>query len=246
MNFRKSREIIGTPKNVTISRLRSYWFVSIQVEMEVPEPSHPSQSMVGIDMGVKRLFTLSTCNFEEPIESRKWREKINRLHAKLSNIRRDLLHKFSSALSKSHAVIVLENLQIRSMAKSAKDNRENPGRRVAQKSCLNRAILDQGWGMFKIFLEYKQRWLGGRVIYVNPKHTSQICPVCYTVSKDNRQTQSAFACVRYGHLEHADMVGSKNILERGRRLLACGENWVAKLSEAGTGRLSDKPEPILV
>jgi len=47
-------------------------------------------------------------------------------------------------------------------------------------------------------------------------------------------------------VEHADMVGAKNILERGRRLLACGENWVAKLSEAGTGRLSDKPEPILV
>ena len=98
----------------------------------------------------------------------------------------DLLHKFSRALSKSHAVIVLENLQIRSMTKSAKGDRENPGRRVAQKSCLNRAILDQGWDVFKTFLEYKQRWLGG-------------------------------------HLEHADMVGAKNILERGRRLLACGE-----------------------
>jgi hypothetical protein len=72
-------------------------------------------------------------------------------YTKLSNIRRDRLHNFSSALSKSHAVLVLEDLQIRPMTKSAKGDRENPGSRVAQKSDLNRAILDQGWGMFKIF-----------------------------------------------------------------------------------------------
>jgi len=270
VNFRKSRKIIGTPKNITISRLGRYWFVSIQVETEVPEPTHPSESMVGIDMGVKRLFTLSTGDFEEPIDSRKWRdkirrlqkrlakkvkfsknwhklrEKIHRLHTKLSNIRRDTLHKFSSALSKSHAVLVLEDLQIRSMTKSAKGDRENPGSRVAQKSSLNRAILDQGWGMFKTFLEYKQKWMGGRVLYIDPKHTSQTCPACHNVSKGNRQTQESFACIRCGHLEHADAVGAKNVLERGRRLLACGENWVAKLCEAGTGRFSDKPEPILV
>jgi len=270
MNFRKSRDIVGTPKNVTISRLGEHWFISIQVEIEMPEPSYPSESMVGIDMGVKRLFTLSTGDFEEPIDSRKWRDKIrrlqkrlakkvkfskhwhklrkkiHRLHTKLSNIRRDTLHKFSSALSKSHVVLVLEDLQIRSMTKSAKGDRENPGNRVAQKSGLNRAILDQGWGMFKTFLEYKQKWLGGRVLYVDPKHTSQRCPVCHNVSKDNRQTQESFCCIRCGHLEHADVVGAKNVLERGRRLLACGENWVAKLCEAGTGRLSDKPEPTLV
>jgi putative transposase len=216
VNFRKSRDIVGTPKNVTISRLGEHWFVSIQVEIEMPEPSHPSQSMVGIDMGVKRLFTLSTGDFEEPIDSRKWRDKIRRLqkrmakkvkfsknwhklskkinllHTKLSNIRRNVLHKFSSVLSKSHALIAV----------------------------LNQAILDQGWGMFKTFLEYKQKWLGGRVIYVDPKHTSQTCPVCHNVSKDNRKTQEAFACMRCGHLDHADMVGTKNILERGAPLVS--------------------------
>ncbi len=270
MNFRKSREIAGMPKNVTISRQGDYWFVSIQVEIEMPEVLHSSRSIVGIDMGVKRLFTLSTGDFKEPIEvkwlqgkirrlqkhlakrikfSKNWhklRGKINYLHAKLSNIRRDVLHKVSSALSKSHAVIVLEDLQIRSMTKSAKGDREDPGSRVAQKSGLNRSILDQGWGMFKTFLEYKQKWLGGLVVYVDPKHTSQTCPSCHNVSKDNRQTQSAFACIRCGHLEHADVVGAKNVLERGRRLLACGENWAAKLCEAGTRRLSDKPELTIV
>ncbi len=270
VNFRKSRDIVGTPKNVTISRQGQYWFASIQVEREVPDPVHSSASMVGVDMGVKRLFTLSDGDFEEPIDvkvwqdkikrlqkrlakkvkfssnSRKLKEKINRLHTKIANIRRDALHKFSTTLSKSHAVIVLEDLRIRQMTKSARGDRENPGSRVKQKSGLNRAILDQGWGLFKSFLEYKQYWLGGRVIYVDPKHTSQTCPACHHVSKDNRQTQAAFVCVDCGHRGHADVVGAKNVLERGHRLLACGEHWVAKLCEAGTGKLSDGFEPAVI
>ena len=143
-------------------------------------------------------------------------------------------------------MIVLEDLRIRQMTKSARGDRENPGSRVKQKSGLNRAILDQGWGLFKSFLEYKQYWLGGRVIYVDPKHTSQTCPACHHVSKDNRQTQAAFVCVDCGHREHADVVGAKNVLERGHRLLACGEHWVAKLCEAGTGKLSDGFEPAVI
>ena len=58
--------------------------------------------------------------------------------------------------------------------------------------------------------------------------------------------QELFACIRCRHSEHADVVGAKNVLGRGLRLLTCGENRVAKLCEAGTGRLSDKPEPTLV
>jgi putative transposase len=44
------------------------------------------------------------------------------------------------------------------------------------------------------------------------------------VSKDNRQTQAKFLCVDCGYENHADMVGAINILERGYRLLACGES----------------------
>ena len=270
VNVRKSRDIAGTPKNVTVSRQRKHWFVSIQVEMELPEPIHPSTSMIGVDMGVKRLLTLSNGDFEEPIEVKFWqnkikrlqkrlakkvkfsnnwrklKEKINRLHTKIAHIRLDTLHKLSTTLSKSHAVIVLEDLQIKNMTRSAKGDMENPGKMVKQKSGLNRVILDQGWGMFKTFLEYKQRWLGGQMLYVDPKHTSQECPVCNHISKENRQTQEKFECVECGHLEHADLVGAKNVLERGHRLLACGEDWVAKLCEAGTGKLSDKLEPVTV
>jgi len=270
VSFRKSRDIEGSPKNVTVSRQGKHWFVAIQVEIECPESVHPSPSMVGIDLGVKRLLTVSDGQFDDPIEvsfcqakikrlqkrlarmvrySNNWRklkEKINRLHTKIANIRHDRLHKLSTTLSKSHAMIVLEDLQIKNMTKSAKGDSEKPGRMVKQKSGLNRVILDQGWGMFKSFLEYKQHWSGGQVLYVDPKYTSQTCPVCGYVSKDNRQTQSEFKCVLCGHEENADLVAAKNILERGHRLLACGETWVAKLGEAGTGKLSNELKPATV
>lgn len=269
INFRKSRDIEGTAKNVTVSRQGKHWFVSVQVEIEWSEPVHPSSSMTGVDMGVKRLYTLSDGSFKKPIDvsffkdkikrlqkrlakmvkfSNNWRkikEKINRLHTQIANVRQDTLHKLSTALSKSHAMIVLENLQIKNMTKSAKGDKENPGKMVKQKSGLNRVILDQGWGMFKTFLEYKQHWSGGQVLFVDPKYTSQTCPVCQHRSKDNRQTQAEFECVLCGHKEHADVVGARNILERGHRLLACGENDIGLLGEAGTGQLSDELEPVV-
>ena len=80
-------------------------------------------------------------------------------------------------------------------------------------------------------------------MFVNPKYTSQTCPVCQHRSKDNRQTQAEFECVLCGHKEHADVAAAKNILERGHRLLACGENWIAKLGEAGARQLSDELGP---
>ncbi|MGF6782494.1 zinc ribbon domain-containing protein, partial [Paraburkholderia sp. GAS334] len=53
--------------------------------------------------------------------------------------------------------------------------------------------------------------------------TSRTCPCCGHTSADNRKTQALFACVRCGHTAYADRVGAINVLERGQRLLACGE-----------------------
>jgi len=67
--------------------------------------------------------------------------------------------------------------------------------------------------------------------------------VCQYRNKDNRQTQSEFECVVCRHKNHADVIGAINVLERGHRLLACGENDIGLLDEAGTGQLSDELEP---
>ena len=60
---------------------------------------------------------------------------------------------------------------------------EKPGRNVAAKSGLNKAIHDQGWGMFRCLLEYKHAWRGGEVVAVNPRYTSQTCPLGQGVVK---------------------------------------------------------------
>jgi putative transposase len=124
-------------------------------------------------------------------------------------------------ISKNHAFVCVEDLQISNMSRSAKG--AGAGRRVKQKSGLNRAILDQGWGNFRRQLAYKVAWNGGIFLAVDPKNSSRTCPACRHVSPNNRKTQANFVCVACGYTHHADVVGAINILERGHRLLACGE-----------------------
>ena len=112
------------------------------------------------------------------------------------------------------------------MSKSSKGSTEQSGKKVSQKSGLNRSVFDQGWGGFRRQLAYKASWNGGMLLAVAPHHTSQTCPCCGQVSKDNRQTQVKLLCVDcgYGGYEnHAGVVGAINVLKRGHRFLACGE-----------------------
>jgi len=249
IKFRKSREIVGTIKNCTVGFEGGHWFISFQTEREIAEPAHTSTSMIGVDMGVARFLTLSDGTFIEPVGAFKanqlklaraqralarkvkfsanWqiqKAKINRLHTRIANIRRDYLHKASDRLSKNHAMIVIEDLKVGNMSRSAKGNQENPGVNVKAKSGLNRSILDQGWYEFRRQLTYKQAFRGGEVLAVPAHHTSQTCPKCQHVSLDNRTSQACFRCVQCGFEQNADVVGAINIKARGHRVLACGES----------------------
>ncbi|EPQ7565433.1 transposase, partial [Escherichia coli] len=73
------------------------------------------------------------------------KRKIQRLHSRIANIRRDYLHKVTTTVSKNHAMIVIEDLKVSNMSKSAAGTVSQPGRNVRAKSGLNRSILDQGW-----------------------------------------------------------------------------------------------------
>ncbi|SIO04875.1 RNA-guided endonuclease InsQ/TnpB family protein [Nitrosomonas cryotolerans] len=247
VKYRNSRQVIGDVKNMTISRKGGYWYVSIQTEYETELKRHSSTSMIGVDMGVTRFATLSDGSYVEPLNSfrklskklafeqrklskkvrfsanwKKQKQIITRLHERIANARLDFLHKTSTEISKNHAMVVVENLKIGNMSKSAKGSVEKHGKNVKAKSGLNKSILDQGWGMFVSFLEYKQACSGGDVLKVNPQYTSQTCPRCQHVSRDNRKSQSAFECTECGFKANADLVGALNVLERGHRLLACG------------------------
>ena len=270
VNFRKSQEIIGNIKNITVSKSGKFWFASLQVEQEISTLKHPSTSVIGGDLGVKRLFTLSNGEYFEPINTDKFTVKIKRLqrklakkvrfsnnwkkikqkitdlHSKIACVRRDRLNKISTSLCKSHAIIVLEDLKIGNMTKSSKGNSDVHGKMVKQKSGLNRVILNQGWGMFREMLKYKQLWLGGEVLFVDPKHTSQTCPECSHKSPENRVSQAHFECKVCGYSGNADHVGALNILARGHRVLACGDIGVSQLVEAGTRVFREKTPPNLV
>ncbi|MCC8458130.1 RNA-guided endonuclease TnpB family protein [Photorhabdus aegyptia] len=247
MKFRPSRDISGKIKNATISQQAGHWYISFQVEIDVPEPQHPSTSIVGLDVGVAKLATLSDGTIFEPVNSFKTRQrklarlqrqlsrkikfsanwqkqkrKIQRLHAHIGNIRRDYLHKTTTKISKNHAMIVIEDLKVSHMSKSAKGTAEQPGRHVRAKSGLNRSILAQGWYEMRRQLEYKQRWRGGRVLAVPPAYTSQRCSCCGYIAKENRRSQSQFACQVCGYTANADVNGARNILAAGHAVLACG------------------------
>ena len=154
---------------------------------------------------------------------KKAKAKVQKIHTTIANARRDFLHNATTTISQNHALVFIEDLQVRNMSQSAAGTAENPGTNVAAKSGLNKAIIDQGWGEFRRQLDYKLAWNGGMLFAVPPHYTSQECPECHHVSADNRQTQARFVCVKCRYENHADHVGAINVKERGHRLLACGD-----------------------
>ncbi len=268
MRYRNSRDILGTAKNITISQTGGKWFASIQTEREVEQSMSTATSAIGIDMGIVRFATLSDGSFIAPLgsfkkhetrlhryqrkmsrkvkNSRNWlkaKRKVQKIHTRIGNARKDFLHKKTSDLSKNHAMVAIEDLQVRNMSRSSKGSAEAPGKNAAAKSGLNKAILDQGWFEFRRQLEYKLNWNGGILIPVPAHHTSQTCPACGHIAQENRQTQARFACVDCGYQNHADGVGAMNVLARGHRVAACGEDGSGLARKRKTKPASVKQEP---
>jgi len=249
MRYRKSQNTLGKPSNVTVGESCGKWFISIQTEREVATPQHPSISAVGLDWGVARFYTLSDGEYGDQCQplkqflpklvklqrrmqrkkkfSNNWKKakaRITKLHSKIANIRKDFVHKASNDISKNHAVVFVEDLQVKSMSASSKGTREKPRKRVAQKSGLNRAILDASPFELRRQLEYKTQWSGGLLMPVPPQNTSRKCPECQHTSAENRKSQAKFVCAQCGFSAHADWVGAVNIREAGFALLACSSS----------------------
>lgn len=248
VRYRNSREVLGVVKNVTVSGKQGKWFVSIQTEREIEAPVHPSPAIVGIDMGIARFATLSDGSYFAPLNSFKrqenalvkaqraksrkqkfsnnWKKakaKVQKIHARIGNARRDYLHKATTTISQNHAMVCIEDLQVRKLSKSAAGTTETPGKNVRAKSGLNKAILDQGWFEFRRQLDYKLAWNGGQLVAVPPRNTSRTCPCCGHVAKENRLSQARFECVNCGFEENADLVGAINVLRAGHARLACAD-----------------------
>lgn len=241
-----SKPFEGIIKQATVKQEGDEWYVSILSQVVIKVPKNEG-TPIGLDLGVTHAVTDSDGKHhdlltETPAEKRKIkrfarsvsrkkkgsknrRKAQKRLNKARRRIRRRVRHEthvLTYRTAKNHGLVAIEDLNVKGMTASAAGTKEAPGKKVAQKSGLNREILSRGWGELRRQLEYKCGWYGSKLVPVPPAFSSQECSACGHVAAENRKTQSEFVCVRCGHAENADVNAAKVILKRGLALVAAG------------------------
>jgi putative transposase len=243
VGFFKAQEIVGIPKNVTITKKGNSWFASIQVEQEREIPKHPyPQKQFTIRLGIlpflttpdnelldspspylknlKKLAKLQKKISKKQKFSKNWQKevsKLSNLHQKIANIRSDFLHKTSTKISKENGIVIIGEHTITKLTKSNNGTLENPGKDVKAKSALNRSILDQGWGEFTRQLDYKLKWQGGEFVKVNSAYSSMTCSKCNCVNNEEKISKM-FKCNNCGFIEKRTVNAANNIQAAGNAL----------------------------
>src|SRR5258708_4321425 len=207
------RPLKGTVKSWDIKRNQNEWYATARCLIEIPDPISVNNETVGIDRGVKLALADSDGRqVENPRFLTELQPRIKRAEREVSRKKKD-----------SH-------------------NQKKARKKVRQKAGLNRAILDSGWGLFGIAAGYKLEERGGKLVSVHPAYSSQTCPTCSHVHKDNRKTQSEFKCVKCGHTENADVTAAKEIKARGIRNKIVIKKSITKISKPrGRKQIAVKP-----
>lgn len=213
-----------TIKSCTIERTPSGKYeISILTEFEhVVLPSNlDSEKSVGLDYSSADFFVTSDgekANY--PLFYRKSEEKLARLqkalsrkkkgsknyiknkiqiaklHAKIANQRKDFLHKTVNELLRKYDYIFLEDLHMRGMSQSLK---------------LGKSTMDNGFGMFRTFLQYKANFVGKIVFKINKWFpSSKTCSSCGNIQKITLK-ERVFRCDHCSHIEDRDVNAAKNI-----------------------------------
>jgi putative transposase len=242
LRYYDSRPIGGVIKQATIKRKGDHWYIHIVCEIPhviAPVAINPDTT-IGIDLGLTYFATLSNgqkienptylkkelakLRFAQRQLSRKKKGSSNRrkaaahvakLHERVSNKRKDFLHKVSTELVKNHDTLAVEHLSIAGMIRN---------RRLA------RAIADVGWAQFVDFLKYKATWFGKRVVQVGRfLPTSKQCSSCDQL-QEMPLCVRRYACKSCGLDLDRDLNASINIRAAGLAVLACGGNsvWLSR------------------
>jgi len=229
----ESLRFSGKILSATVSRQADKWFISFSVQMEMSSVkiSENQADVVGVDLGVKNLATLSN---GETIEGRKplkkltrrlarlqrkqskcskgskrnerQKLKISRLHYRIRCIRQDSLHKLTHRLCQGFKVICLENLNVKGMMKNHK---------------LAKAISDMGFYEFKRQLEYKATLYGNWISKVEQWFaSSKICSICGHKKVELKLSERTYHCNQCGFEVERDVNAAINIEREGLRLLA--------------------------
>jgi putative transposase len=233
IRFRWSRAV---PRGVKSYRITldgtGRWHIAFAA-VPKPIPAPGNGAIVGVDRGVAISAALSTGEMLlAPALSTGRRRRLRRLQRKFARARRgsnrrvrvkrsmarlrareadarkDWVEKASTDIARSFDVIRVENLQIRSMTRSARGTAASPGRSVRAKAGLNREIMRSGWGLLVRRLEEKAP---GRVERVKPQFTSQRCSACGHVDAKSRESQARFVCTACGFACNADVNAARNI-----------------------------------
>ncbi len=245
VKFRLTREFNGIKATksarITIDKSQRWHinFVALQPEFIREQ----TKSVVGIDLGITNSVTLSdNRHINMPIllspgeyqrkkrlqrkmvkqqkgsnRRLKTKHSLAKIFAKEVDRRKDWIEKTTTKLVKDFDIIVIEDLKVKNMSKSAKGTKESPGTNVKAKSSLNREINSQAWGTFRKRLNDKASTATSpvEIIAINPAFTSQCCSKCGHTTIKNRKNQAIFICQSCAYTDNADINASKNILAAG-------------------------------
>ena len=221
IEINKHRKLGGTVKQVIIKRQGSRWFAIFCVERHVNRVTEVDMNKTtGIDVGIKKFAVLSSGKeFENPKflqkkekqlkreqrrlsrkvkSSSNWKkqlDKVQKLHTKVSNQRRDFHHKLSYRISNEYGIVCVEDLKISNMVK----NRH-----------LSKSIHDAGWGSLRNMIEYKSERNGGKLVKVKPHYTSQKCSTCGELVKKSLSVRT-HVCENCGTILDRDHNAAINI-----------------------------------
>ncbi|MER6129175.1 RNA-guided endonuclease TnpB family protein [Streptomyces sp. NPDC001795] len=225
----------ATPTTVTVSRDGAgRWYVSLLCEDPSVKPLATADTAVGIDVGLDHLLALSTgekianprherCDRErlaraqrelsrkargEGANRRKARHRVAKIHARITDRRRDALHKLATRLVRENQTLVIEDLTVRTMVK----NRS-----------LARAISDAAWAEFRSMLEYKADWYGREVIAVDRFFpSSKLCSACGRLAEAMPLNVRTWTCGSCGTTHDRDVNAAQNLLAAGLAVSVCG------------------------
>ncbi|WP_293130058.1 RNA-guided endonuclease TnpB family protein [Microcoleus sp. bin38.metabat.b11b12b14.051] len=223
------------PSSVTV-KLSSAgrWTISLLVDIAIdPLPKSPNQ--VGIDLGITSLIALSTgekianpkgfgakraqLKKAQKALSRKQKGSKNRykawikvakVHGKISDARKDFLHKLTTRLVRENQTIAVEDLAVKNMVKNRK---------------LSLSISDASWRELVRQLEYKCEWYDRTLIKIDRWFpSSKRCGPCGHIVEKLPLNIREWDCPQCGTHHDRDINAAQNILAAGLAVKVCGAN----------------------
>jgi putative transposase len=214
------------PKSVTISRQADRWFISFKIETEL-KPTNKKVDVVGVDLGVKSLATLSTGEVFEgaksyrklekklaklqrivsrrELKSNNWHKasiKVARLHKRIADIRKDTLHKLTTYLAKNHSQIIIEDLNVSGLLANHK---------------LAKSIADMGFFEFCRQLDYKCKLYGSELMLAERWFaSSKICSQCSSKKESLSLSERIYCCDVCANVLDRDLNAARNLEKIGR------------------------------